>query len=176
MDAATRYPEAIPLRSIMSKTIVPALLKFFTQFGLPEIVQSDQGSNFTSKMFKEVMSTLGIKQHLASSYHPQSQGALERSHQTIKSMLTDWLENCKDWDEGIPLVLYALRSSKQESLGCSPNELLFGKEVRGPLKLLFDSWVDMENDVELTEYVSKLKDRLKQFKSLQVENLAMSPE
>ncbi|XP_042875418.1 uncharacterized protein LOC122255445 [Penaeus japonicus] len=175
MDAATRYPEAIPLRSIMSKTIVPALLKFFTQFGLPEIVQSDQGSNFTSKMFKEVMSTLGIKQHLASSYHPQSQGALERSHQTIKSMLTKFcLENCKDWDEGIPLVLYALRSSKQESLGCSPNELLFGKEVRGPLKLLFDSWVDMENDVELTEYVSKLKDRLKLVQEFASRNLAVS--
>ena len=61
MDSATRYPKAIPLRSITAKNIVRALIKFFTQVGLPAIVQSDEGSNFTSRMFEQVMKTLGIQ-------------------------------------------------------------------------------------------------------------------
>lgn len=96
------------------------LFKIFTQFGLPKGIQSDQGSNFTANIFKQVMSTLGIKQHLSSAYHPESQGALERWHQTLKSMLTKYcLETEKEWDEGLPLVLYAIRSTQQESLGFS---------------------------------------------------------
>ena len=172
MCTTTRYPEAIPLRRITSKSIIPILTRFFTQFGLPRVVQSDQGSNFTSAIFQQVMATLGIKQYLASAYHPESQGALERFHQTLKSMLTKFcLENTCDWDEGIPYVLYAIRSAKQESLGYSPYELLFGRDIRGPLKLLQESRLDERDSVTLSEYVVKMKDRLKSAQELAKKNL-----
>ena len=88
MCAATRFPEAIPLRNIKAKTIVKALTKFFFTFvGLPKSVQSDQGSNFTSGLFQQVMFELGIGQYTSSAYHPESQGALERFHQTLKNMM-----------------------------------------------------------------------------------------
>lgn len=171
MCRSTRYPEAIPLRRITTKTIIPVLLRIFTQFGLPKVIQSDQGSNFTANIFKQVMSTLGIKQHLSSAYHPESQGALERWHQTLKSMLTKYcLETEQQWDEGLPLVLYAIRSTRQESLGVSPNEMLFGRDVRGPLKLLQESWID-ENTEELSEYVKNIRKRLKQVHTFARTNL-----
>ena len=72
MCVATRFPEAIPLRNINAISIVKALVKFFTVFGLPKEVQSDQGSNFMSKIFQQVKDQLGIKQCVASAYHPQS--------------------------------------------------------------------------------------------------------
>lgn len=77
MCAATRYPEAIPLRTLKGKTVVQKLIKFCSIFGLPKVIQSDQGTNFTSKVFSQTLSELGIKHQLASAYHPQSQGALE---------------------------------------------------------------------------------------------------
>ncbi|KAJ8030015.1 hypothetical protein HOLleu_29581 [Holothuria leucospilota] len=43
MCASTRFPEAIPLRNIKARTVLQALLKFFTLFGLPKEIQSDQG-------------------------------------------------------------------------------------------------------------------------------------
>ena len=88
------------------------------------------------------MYELGIKQYTSSAYHPQPQGALERLHQTLKSML----HTCcfKDWDEGVHLLLFAAREAVQKSLGFSLFELLFGREVRGPLKLLKESWLDEE--------------------------------
>ena len=107
MCGSTRFPEAIPLRNIKTPQIVRALVKFFTLFGLPRAVQSDQGSNFMSGLFQEVMFQLGISQLTSSAYHPQSQGALERFHQTLKSMIRAYcFQEGKDWDEGIPLLLF----------------------------------------------------------------------
>ena len=87
MCASTRFPEAIPLRDIKAKTIVKALTKFSSVFGFPKSIQSDQGSNFVSGIFQQVMDELGIKQYRSSAYHPESQGSLERFHQTYKNMI-----------------------------------------------------------------------------------------
>ena len=80
MCASTRFPEAIPLRNIKTKSIAKALTKFFSLFGLPKSIQSGQGSNFMSGVFQQVMHELGIKQYNSSAYHPESQGSLERFH------------------------------------------------------------------------------------------------
>ena len=53
MCASTRFPEAIPLRSINGRNVSKSLLKFFTLFGLPKEIQSDQGSNFISHPLKK---------------------------------------------------------------------------------------------------------------------------
>ena len=90
---STRFPEAIPLRNIKTKSIVKALIKIFTFVGLPKSVQSDQRSNFMSGMFQQVMHELGIKQYSSSAYHPESQRALERFHKTLKNMISYHLQS-----------------------------------------------------------------------------------
>ena len=81
------------------------------------------------------MYQLGIKQYKSSAYHPESQGALERFHQTLKNMIRAYcMEHNNDWDQGIHLLLFAAREAIQESLGFSPFELVFGRTVRGPLR------------------------------------------
>ena len=161
MCSSTRFPEAIPLRSIKTNTILKALIKFFTLFGLPKSIQSDQGTNFMAHAFQQVMN-LGIKQYKSSAYHPESQGALERFHQTLKTMIKMYcIENSKDWDEGIHLLLFAVRESVQESLGFSPFELVFGHAVRGPLLLLKEKWLDEDPEkISVLKYVATFKDRL----------------
>ena len=162
MCTSTRFPEAIPLRNIKTKSIVKALIKFFTFVGLPKSVQSDQGSNFMSGIFQQVMHELGIKQYRSSAYHPESQGALERFHQTLKNMIRSYcFDTEKDWDEGIHLLLFAVRESVQESLGFSPFELVFGHSVRGPLKLLKEKFLSNdETPLDLLQYVSDFRNRL----------------
>jgi transposase InsO family protein len=124
--ALVTFPEAIPLRNIKAATIVKALTKLFTFVGLPKSIQCDQESNFTSGLFQQVMFELGIEQYTSSAYHPQSQGALERFHQTLKNMMRSYcLEFQKDWDEGVHLFLFAAREAVQETLGFSPFELVF---------------------------------------------------
>ena len=107
MCTSKRFPEAIPFRNIKAKTIVKALIKFFTLVGLPKSIQSDQGSNSMSGVFQQVMYELGIHQYKSSAYYPQSQGAIERFHQTLKNMLKTYCnQKGKDLDEGF--ILYCL--------------------------------------------------------------------
>ena len=162
MCASTRFPEAIPLRNIKTKTIVKALVKFFSFVGLPKSVQSDQGSNFMSGVFEQVMHELGIKQYRSSAYHPESQGAFERFHQTLKNMIRSYcVDTEKDWDEGIHLLLFAFRESVQESLDFSPFKLVFGHTVRGPLKLFKEKFLSQEDTpLNLLQYVSDFRSRL----------------
>ena len=80
MWVTTRFPEAIPLRKITSAAVTKAMIKFFTTFGLPRIVQTDQGTNFLSKAFKDTLQRLGVSHSVSTAYHPESQGALERWH------------------------------------------------------------------------------------------------
>lgn len=58
MCATTTYPEAIPIKKINDKTIVDMLINFFIQYGIPKMVQSDQGSNFTFDLLKNAMKQL----------------------------------------------------------------------------------------------------------------------
>ena len=161
MCTATRFPEGIPVRNIKTKTISKVLLKFFTTFGLPKEIQSDQGSNFTAREFKQMMDSLGIKHKLSSAYHPESQGVLERFHSTLKTMMKAFcLEHTEDWDEGVPLLLFAARDVAQESLGYSPFEMVFGHRVRGPLSLLSAQWINSDVNINILDYVVKFKERL----------------
>ena len=70
-------------------------------------------------------------------YNPESQGALERFHQTIKNMIRTYcLDFEKDWDGNVHLLLFDAREEVQETLGFSPFELVFGRTDRGPFKLI----------------------------------------
>ena len=112
-----------------------------------------------SGIFQQVMYELGIKQYKSSAYHPESQGALERFHQTLKNMIRSYTE--KDLDEGIHLLLFAVREFVQESLGFSPFEIVFGHTVRGLLKLLKEKFLsDDDSSLNLLQYVSDFKNRL----------------
>ncbi len=74
---------------------------------------------------------LGPKHGMALAYHQQSQGALERYHQTLKTMIKAYcFDNQKDWDEEIHVLLFATREEVQESLGFSPFQLAFGHTER----------------------------------------------
>ena len=64
----TRYPAAYPLRVITNRSIVKALSQFFSIFGIPKVVQTDQGSYFM--FFFQVIRQLLIKHHTSSAYQP----------------------------------------------------------------------------------------------------------
>lgn len=177
MCVATRFPEAIPLRKITAPTITKALLKFFTTFGLPKIVQTDQGTNFLSKTFKQTLQALGVSHSVSSAYDPESQGALERWHQTLKSMLRKYCyETGRGWDEGVPFVLFAIRDAKQESLGFSPAELVLGHNVRGPLKVLKEQLTSSSPVSNMLDFVSQCRERLHRAAAVAKEALSSSQE
>lgn len=133
-DYATRYPEAVALKTIDAETIAEELVKIFARVGIPREILTDQGANFTSNLLAEMYRLLHVKALRTTPYHPQTDGLVERFNQTLKEMLRKTAdEEGKDWDRLLPYVLFAYREVPQESTGFSPFELLYGREVRGPL-------------------------------------------
>ena len=103
---------------------------------------------------------LAVKHQVSSVYHPESQGALEKFHQTLKTMLhTCCLEFGPDCDEVIPVLLFVIWEIVQESLGFNPVES--GHTVRGPLKLLCEQLVaDSHPNVNVLDYVGSFREQV----------------
>ena len=178
-DYATRYPEAFPLRKITAGSVARALLQLISRVGIPHEILTDQGTAFLSKTLRQVYSLLGIKGIRTTPYHPQTDGLVERYNQTLKSMLRKFVaENGKDWDQWLPYLLFAYREVPQASTGFSPFELLYGRQVRGPLDLLRDAWVTpkpQEPDSVLS-YVLRIQEKMGQMASLVEENMTKAQQ
>ncbi|XP_068224808.1 uncharacterized protein [Palaemon carinicauda] len=175
MDRTTRFPEVIPVRGIKSGIVIKHLMDFFSRYGLPREIQSDQGSNFTSREFQAKMNELGIKHNLASSYLPESQGILERFHTTLENALTKYfLDHVEEWDKDLPLLLFALRSVPSESLGFSPFQMVYGHNVRGPLDLLREHWEGGSGKMNSLDYILSFKEKLRSIWQWAQNNLSTS--
>ena len=175
VDYATRYPEAIPLRSIDAETIADELIRVFARVGIPQRILTDQGSNFTSTLMKQVANLLRINQIQTSPYHPQTDGLVERLNGTIKSMLRKFVKDApKQWDELIPYLLFAYREVPQAATGFSPFELLYGRHVRRPLDILQSHWTGTSDSEEINvlAYVNQMKERFHCLTECVQENLS----
>lgn len=164
VDYATRYPEAVPLRNIDTKSVAEALLGVYSRVGFPREVLTDNGSQFTSDVMREVSRLLSIKQLTTTPYHPACNGLVERFNGTLKSMLKKLCEERpKDWDRYVNALLFAYRETPQASTGFSPFELLYGRSVRGPLAILKELWTEEVDEAETKttyQYVLDLQERL----------------
>ena len=148
-DYATRYPEAVPLRSCDTEHVAEALVNFIAQVGVPREILSDQGTNFTSQLMKEIQNLLHVRAIKTTPYHPQTDGLIKRFNKTLKSMLHKYAtESGKDWDKLLPYLLFAYQEVPQASTGFAPFKRLYGRPVRGPLDVLKEEWEAEEKSNE----------------------------
>lgn len=133
----TKWLDAIPLVSIDAKTIATKLIeRFISVFGVPTQLHSDQGSGFESTLFKEVCTLLGIQKTRTTPGRPQSDGMIERACRSVQAMLSAYVsQNQKDWDQYIPLIMMAYRSSVHDTTKCTPCAMMLGREIRLPIDL-----------------------------------------
>ena len=83
-DYTTRYPEGVAFKSIEAEVIADELMKLFSRVGVPEEILTDQGSNFTSQLLKEVYHMLKVQVILTCPYHPQTDGLCEHLNETLE--------------------------------------------------------------------------------------------
>ncbi|XP_064101316.1 uncharacterized protein LOC135211982 [Macrobrachium nipponense] len=173
VDRMSRFPEAIPIRNAKAKALVQHLIAYFTRFGLPKTLQSDNGRNFTGKFFKDQMRNFGIKHITSTPYHPESQGVIERFHQTLKHILRKLCSGEDNlWDVMLPYALFALRQAPSETLGLSPFDLVFGHKVRGSVEVLRETWDDEKTEVYVADKIDNFKTKLFRAWDLARENQA----
>ncbi|GFX90681.1 retrovirus-related Pol polyprotein from transposon opus [Trichonephila clavipes] len=88
MDQHSRWPEAIPIESLMAKSTCEALLEreIFDRTGIPEVIVMDNATNFTASLTQEFLKILGACPRFSTPYQPEGNGLIDRWNQTIKNM------------------------------------------------------------------------------------------
>ena len=164
-DPFTKYVEAYPIQGQTAQTVADRIVvDFICRFGCPRTLHSDQGPCYKSELMKEVCRLLEIQKTQTSPYRPQSDGQVERFNATMQQMLKSYVnENRDDWDDKLPYLMMAYRATVHESTGCTPNMLMFGRELALPVDLQYPP-PDLPGDFPecSTEYGEWLKDVLRE--------------
>lgn len=172
-DDLTKYSYAVPIPNHEARTIADEILKFITIFGIPECILSDNGTDFTSNIMKELNKLFKIKHILSSPYHPQTNGALERSHMTLKEYLKHYInEKHTNWDEYVSLAMFTYNTHFHKTTNFTPHELLFGHKVVIPTTL--NSKPEFKYTYD--DYYSNLKIKLQKSFQIARDNIIKSKE
>lgn len=133
-DDLTKYLILVPLKTQRTETMIQALLDHYIYiFSAPKTILTDQGQNFISHLMVKFEEAFKIKHIKTTSFHPQSNGSLERTHATVKDMLrTSLHESDKAWDEILNFVCLGYNTSIHDATGFSPFEFTFGRKANFP--------------------------------------------
>jgi transposase InsO family protein len=179
VDHFTKWAEAFALTNHTAPTVAKILItQVFSRYGTPMQILSDQGPEFESELFKELLKWMEIDKIRCSPYRPSTNAACERFHRTLNSMLAKVMkESQKDWDEQLPMVMAAYRASPHSATGYSPNRMFLGRENRMPLDLIMGvPTEDGMQPISTDEFVQRTKEEAVACYDLAREELRVAAE
>jgi transposase InsO family protein len=107
IDYSTKWIEAEPLAKITAKNVLHFFKRnILARFGVPTLVISNNGTQFTDQRFQDYLRNIGIKQSFTSVEHPQANGLAEASNRVILRGIRRRLDTAKtQWAEELYAVL-----------------------------------------------------------------------
>src|SRR4051812_4017224 len=144
IDKFTKWIEARPIKKLDGPTAVRFIANIIRKYGVPNIIITDNSTNFAKGVLARYASEYGIRLDLASVAHPQSNGQVERANGLILSgirpRLVDPLKRASGaWIDELPEVLWSLRTIPNRSTGFTPFFLVYGSEALLPIDIEFDA-------------------------------------
>ena len=130
IDHFTSWPEAAPLKTITAKEIIEKFFKLIiSRHGCPKKILSDQGTQFTSKAFKNLCNYYNIEKIESTAYHQQCNGKVEKFGRFLADTISTTLQKDQgNWDKLIDTALFIYRISLNRTLDESPFFLIYGKD------------------------------------------------
>ena len=152
-----------------AKSIVKFLYQgYISVFGAPARLLSNRGANFMSSVIEELCRILGIKKLQTMPYHPQNNGLVERSHQTIMQMIRKLGEDKKaNWPSHLAEIVHTYNATHSTVMGYSPHYLMFGQRPKLPVNFYFPTIGSTKAPMRdastkhVDEYVASIQDRLR---------------
>ncbi|XP_056022167.1 uncharacterized protein LOC130055032 [Ostrea edulis] len=171
VDQFTKWVECIPLPNQSAEnTDRAAIYQFFSRFGFPFQIFTDRGTNFESNLFKQLCERLRIHKARTTSFRPSANGQVERFNRTLMDAVRCFASRTPtDWDECLPQLASAIRSSVNRATGYTPNMLMLGREVNTPVDLIFPG--PQQEDTDYDRYVSDVITQIQETHKLAREKL-----
>jgi transposase InsO family protein len=163
VDHFTRFCEAIPMPTQEAEVLAREfVMRIITQFGVPQKLLT-RGAAFVSVLMEEVCKLLKIQKLQPSSYNAQANGIYGRMHKSLIYMTSHFVnKDAKNWDKYVPYAVMAYRATPHCSVKYSPYYLVYGRDLRLPIK---DDWEltrreETENVDSFDTHLNKLAMRL----------------
>ena len=161
-DYFSKWAEAVALPNQTAAVTADCLYSTIIQrHGPPEVIITDQGRNFVSKLFNELCVKFNIKHRTTTAYHPANNGETERFNRTLISMLRKVLQdgNHANWDKMLGDVMFAYRSSVHSTTLETPYYILHGRDPNFSINNLL---LSTENhSVSASDHIGNLLERLR---------------
>ena len=128
LDGGGRQMTYEEIKDVTAHTVAHVLYHhYFYIFGTPLRLMMDNDLAFTSEVVQELCNLFGVKRVCTSTYHPQSNGAIERQHQTVIKMIGRLSQDEKaNWPKHLPELIQAYNGMRSAITGYSPHYVLFG--------------------------------------------------
>lgn len=131
-DCFSRFVELMPTKSTTANEAAYAMLQRFGRYGLPGRILTDGGTQYRRNLIKELCTYLNFEKLETQAHSHQENSTIERAYKEIVRHLKNILYDTRvedNWSDVIPLVQRIYNSAKNESIGCSPAQILFGHSV-----------------------------------------------
>ena len=177
VDAFSKWAEAFAIPNKEAKTVARVLVEqIFCRLGTPVALLTDNAGELDGRLMQEICRLLDIDKQHTSYYHPETNSVAERFHGTLNAMMGRTVsEHQKDWDLFLPYVMAAYRATIHQSTNYSPNYLMFAREVRAPVDLVFGIPPE-QPPCSYDDYATEVEDRMKQAYSLVRQQLGVAAE
>ena len=104
---------------------------WYCENGLPREIISDRDKLFVSRFWKRLTRIAGVKLGMSTAFHPEMDGASERTNKTVNQCLRYHVtRNQKGWVCALPRVQFAIMNTVNKSTGFSPFQLHMGRSPR----------------------------------------------
>ena len=131
VDCCTDWPDIIPMgHNTTSPRLIKAIRQSFCRTAIPDILWSDGGPQFTSKLFQDFAKQWGFTHQTSSPHYPQSNGKIEATVKSMKKLIsTSWNNRYLNEDQMCRALLqYRNTPSRKDNL--SPAQKLYGRPVQ----------------------------------------------
>jgi len=153
-DDYSRFPLVEIISSTSANTVLPVMDKIFSEFGIPDVLRTDNGPPFNSNKFDEFAKSLGFHHRKVTPRWPRSNGEVERFMKTIKSSINAARIERKCWKQEMYRFLRNYRATPHTSTGQPPATLLYGRPIKTKLPEL------VPDRTRLSSWMSKHKIKL----------------
>ncbi|XP_042234772.1 uncharacterized protein K02A2.6-like [Homarus americanus] len=130
IDAGSRWPEAFVVKTINTDTVTTLIEGCITTHGIPAVIVSVNGPQFTAKEFAQFCEEWGVKHHKVTPNHPQANGEIERFFATMLKALRAMHTEGKDWRRHLGKFLMHYRNTPHSMTGETPAKLLMGRNIK----------------------------------------------
>ena len=174
-DHFTRFVQIYPTKNKSAKAAADQMFnKYILSYGFPQRIHHDQGKEFNNNLFDRLHKLSGISASRTTPYHPMGDGQPERMNRTLINMLKCLGENEKaNWKDHLPKLAFAYNSTINKSTGFSPFYLMFGRESRLPIDLIFE--IELEShrsNVTYNKFVEEWKNSMRQAVDIAKKNIS----